>query len=56
MAFKPLKQTEAAVASQIQQHCTTQWYAIAALTLMIVILIIFICLTMQRCTIFKRRL
>ena len=39
-----------------QQHCTTQWYAIAALTLMIVLLIIYICLNMQRCTIFKRRL
>ena len=55
-AFQPIKQTEAAVANQIQQHCTTQWYAIAALTLMIVLLIIYICLTTRRCTIFKRRL
>ena len=56
IAFQPIKQTEAVVASQIQQHCTTQWYAFAALTLMIVLLIIYICLTTQRCTIFKRRL
>ena len=56
ITFQPIKQTEAAVASQIQQHYTTQWYAIPALTLMIVLLIIYICLTMQRCTIFKRRL
>ena len=56
IAFQPIKSTEVAVASQIQQHCTAQWYAIAALTLMIVLLIIHICLTMQRCTIFKRRL
>ena len=56
IAFQPIKQTEAVVTSQIQQHCTAQWYAIAALTLMIVLLIIYICLTMQRCTIFKRRL
>ena len=56
IAFQPIKQTEAGVTSQIQQHCTAQWYAIAALTLMIVLLIIYICLTMQRCTIFRRRL
>ena len=56
IAFQPIKQTEAAVTSQIQQHCTAQWYAIAALTLMIVLLISYICLTTQRCTIFKRRL
>ena len=56
ITFQPIKQTEAAVANQMQQHCTTQWYAIAALTLMIVLLIIYICLIMQRCTIFKRRL
>ena len=32
IAFQPIKQTEAAVTRQIQQHCTAQWYAIAALT------------------------
>ena len=56
IAFQPIKQTETAVTSQIQQHCTAQWYAIAALTLMKILLIIYICLTTQRCTIFKRRL
>ena len=56
IAFQPIKQTKAVVTSHIQQHCITQWYAIAALTLMIVLLIIYICLTTQRCTIFKRRL
>ena len=56
IAFQPVKQTEAAVTSQIQQHCTTQWYPIAVLTLMIVLCIIYIYLTTQRCTIFKRRL
>ena len=56
IAFQPIKQTEAAVASQIQQHCTAQWYVISALTLMIVLVITYICLTTQRCTIFKRRL
>ena len=44
------------VTNQIQQHCTAQWYAIAALTLIIVLLTIYICLTTRRCTIFKRRL
>ena len=40
IAFQPIKQTEAAVTSQIQQHCTMQWYVIVVLTLMIVLLII----------------
>ena len=56
IAFQPVKQTEAVVTNQIKQHCTAQWYAIAALTLMIILLIVYICLTTQRCTIFKRRL
>ena len=56
ITFQPIKQTEATVANQIHQNCTMQWYAIAALTLMIVLLIIYICSTMQRCTVFKRRL
>ena len=33
-----------------------QWHTIAALTLMIVLLTIYICLTTQKCTIFKKRL
>ena len=56
IAFQPVKQTEAVVTNQIKQHCTAQWYAIAALTLMIILLIVYICLTTQRYTIFKRRL
>ena len=56
IAFQPIKQTEVAATKQIQQHCTVQWYAIAALALMIVLLIVYICLTIQRCTIFKKRL
>ena len=55
IAFQLVKQTEAVVTSQIRQHCTAQWYAIAALTLMIILLIVYICLTTQICTIFKRR-
>ena len=58
MAFQPIKQTEAATTNQTQQHCTCtmQWYAIPALTLMIVFLVIYICLTTQRCTIFKNQM
>ena len=44
------------VTNQIRQHCTALWYAIAGLTLMIILLIVYICLTTQGCTIFKRRL
>ena len=40
----------------MQKHYTVQWYTIAALTLMIILLIIYICLTTQKCTIFKKRL
>ena len=57
IAFQPVKQTEAIFDDdQMQKHCTAQWYTIAALTLMIIAIIIYICLTMQKCTIFKRRL
>ena len=56
IAFQPVKQTEAVVTNQIKQHCTAQWCAIAALTLMIILLIVYICLATQRCTIFRRRL
>ena len=56
ITFQPVKQAEAVVTNQIKQHFTAQWYAIAALTLMIILLIVYICLTTQRCTIFKRRL
>ena len=56
IAFQPVKQAEAVATNQIKQHCTAQWYAIAALTMMTILLIVYICLTTQRCTIFKRRL
>ena len=56
IVFQPVKETEAVVTSQIKQHCTAQWYAIAALTVKTILLIVYICLTTQRCTIFKRRL
>ena len=54
IAFQPVKQAEAVVTNQIKQHCTAQWYAIAVLTMMTILLIVYICLTTQRCTIFKR--
>ena len=56
IAFQPVKQTKAVVTNQIKRHCTAQWYGIVALTLMIILLIVYICLTTQRCTIFNRRL
>ena len=57
IAFQLVKQTEAIFGDdQMQKHCTAQWYTIAALTLMIITLIIHICFTTQKCTIFKRRL
>ena len=57
IAFHPIKQTEALLDKEnILQKCTAQWYTIAALTLMIIGLVIYIFTTTQRCTIFKRRL
>ena len=47
IAFQPVKQAEAVVTNQIKQHCTAQWYAIAALTMMTILLIVYICLTTQ---------
>ena len=45
IAFQPVKQAEAVITNQIKQHCTAQWYAIAAivaLTMMTILLIIYI--------------
>ena len=56
IAFQPVKQAEAVVANQTKEYCTAQWYAIAALTMMTILIIVYICLSNQRCTIFKRRL
>ena len=57
IAFHPIKQTEALLDKEnILQNCMAQWFAIAALTLMFIGLVIYIFTTTQRCTtIFKRR-
>ena len=52
IAFQPVKQTEAIFGIGKEQ----QWYTIAALTLMIIGLIIYIFATTQKCTIFRRSL
>ena len=47
MAFHPTKQPEAFLdKGNILQNCTAQWYTIAALTLMIIGLVIYIFTTM----------
>ena len=57
IAFQLVKQIEAIFDDDhLPKHCTTQWYTIAVLTLMIVLLTIYICLNTQNCTIFKKRL
>ena len=56
IAFQPVKQAESVAPHQTKEHCTAQWYAIAALTMMTMLLIVYICLSNQKCTIFKRRL
>ena len=40
IAFQPVKQAEAVVAHQTKEYCTAQWYAIAALTMMTILLIV----------------
>ena len=51
IAFQPVKQIKAIFDDdQLSKHFTMQWYTIAALTLMIVLLMI------QKCTMFKKRL
>ena len=56
IAFQPVKQAEAVVPQQTKEFCTAQWYVIAALTVLTILLIIYICLSNQKCTLFKRRL
>ena len=54
---QPVKQTEAIVGNgKEHQNCALQWYTIAALTLMIIGLIIYVLVTTQKCTTFRRRL
>ena len=55
IAFQPVIQSEAVIAHQTKEYCTAQWYAIAALTMMTILLIVYICLSNQKCTIFKRK-
>ena len=56
IASQPVKQAEAVITNQTKEYCMAQWYAIAALTMMTILLIVYICLSNQKCTIFKRRL
>ena len=57
IVFQPIIQTEAIFGIRKEQHkCIMQWYTIAALTLMIIGLIIFILAITWKCRIFKRRL
>ena len=53
IAFQPLNQAEAVVTQQTKEFCTAQWYAIAALTVLTILLIVYICLSNQKCTLFK---
>ena len=57
IAFQPVKQTEAIFGNgKEEQICAMHWYTIAALTLMVILLTIYILDTTQKCTIFKRTL
>ena len=56
ISFQPVKQAEAVINNQTKEYCKAQWYAIAALTMMTILLIVYIFLSNQKCTIFKRRL
>ena len=57
IVFQPVKQLEAIFGNEKeQQNCTVQWYTIVVLTLMVIVLTIYILVTTQKCTTFKRRL
>ena len=57
IAFQPVKQTEAIFGNgKEKQNCAMHWYTITALTLLVMFLTIYILVTTQKCTIFKRRL
>ena len=56
IAFQPVNQAEVVVTQQPKEFCTTHWYVVAALTVLTILLIIYICLSNQKCTLFKRRL
>ena len=55
IAFQPVNQAEAAT-KQAKEFCTAQWYTIAVLTVLTILLIVYICLSNQKCAMFKRRL
>ena len=56
IASQPVNQAEAAVTKQAKEICTAQWYTIAALTMLTILFIVYICLSNQKCAMFKRRL
>ena len=56
IAFQPVNQAEAVVNKQAKEFCTAQWYMIAALTMLTILLIVYICLSNQKCAMFKSRL
>ena len=55
IAFQPVNEVEAAT-KQAKEFCIAQWYMIAALTVLTILLIVYICLSNQKCVMFKRRL
>ena len=56
ISFQSVNQAETVANNQTKEFCTAQWYAIAALTVLTILLIVYICLSNQKCTLFKRRL
>ena len=56
IAFQPVNQADAVVTKETKEFCTAQWYTIVALTVLTILLIVYICLSKQKCTLFKRRL
>ena len=56
IAFQPVNQAEAVVTKQAKEFCTAQWYTIAPLTVLTILLIVYICLSKQNVLCCKRRL
>ena len=57
IAFQPVNQAEAVVTKQAKEFCTAQWYMIAALTVLTILLIVYICLSNQKmCYVQKKTL
>ena len=54
IAFQPVNQAEAAT-KQAKEFCTAQWYTIAALTVLTILLIVYICLSNQKCTLIQKK-